>query len=661
MSHDQGTGLDPYWSAAEFSQEDWVGSARRVLTDTPAWVLIVTGAVVLVVLLLVQYLTVRKIVSDRKRTAEEQQRVRETEGAEAAQMLGGMGPAGRVALGGVLVSLYGLWGFARGTAELPFLVAIGFCAMFDVLELQLFRLLYQTADPRKGKTPQYKLMHSTAWGLVSLSATANFVHAPNAVSAPFMAVMPAAAAWVIELELRKRMAGSERVEDDKGSGGPIRLVVKIWHKGWAAVYGAAGIDPGEKNSEMAQKALGRKAADRAYELRLSLERQQELQQQIDELKDEAPSRENTRRMGDLQAELDGLAKRTRRPRKRAQKVLMRGDLHEPAATLELLRRMAWLTRTDDVALLTYGPDSKAKQVMEELNIAANADFVEASSRAKEIEARAAEVDKARQEAEETVKQAQEQLALLREEVEATKKSAADAAEQAAKEQEKEKERLRLLQEERERLESSDATAGQLYQRTVKELEETREQLTTLMEERGKLTDATSDVQREATRAREEVLRLEGLQKTLEERLGTITDERNRLSTAASDAQKEAREAREQVLRLEERLASVERLQTAGVPARAQQSGRVDARISSAGGDTRQRVRDLLAEMSPEERAQSQRKLAEQLMDQLGLSLDGVRNHLRAIKQEDEEAAGVPNPRTEQDPAEAEEDSEDGEK
>ncbi|MCX4462426.1 hypothetical protein OOK58_59140 [Streptomyces sp. NBC_01728] len=651
MRHDQGTGTDPYWSATQFSQVHWLGTARRVLTDTPAWVLIVTGAVVLVVLLLVQYLTVRKIVADRKRTAAEQQRVRETEGAEAAQMLGGMGPAGRVALGGVLVSLYGLWGFATGTAQLPFLVAIGFCAMFDVLELQLFRLLYQTADPRKGKTPQYKLMHSTAWGLVSLSATANFVHAPNAVSAPFMAVMPAAAAWVIELELRKRMAGSEKVEDDKGSGGPIRLVIKIWHKVWAAIYGAAGIDPGEKNSEMAQKALGRKAAKRAYELRLSLERQQDLQKQLDELKDEAPSREKTRRVGDLQAELDTLAKHTRRPRIRAQKMLMRGDLHEPAATLELLRRMAWLTRTDDVALLTYGPDSKAKQVMEELNIAANADFVEASNRAAEIEARAAEVDEARQQAEEAVKAAQQQLALLLEEVEATKKNAADAAEQTAKEVEKEKERLRLLREERASLESSDATAGQLYQKAVKELEQAREQLTALMEERGKLTDTTSG-------AREEVLRLEGVQKTLEERLGTAAEERDRLTTAASDAQREAREAREQVLRLEERLASVERLQTVGVPARAQQSGRVDARIGSAGGDTRQRIRDLLAEMSPEERAQSQRKVAGQLMDRVGLSLDGVRIHLRAIDQEDEQA-GVPGPRTHEDPADT--DDEDGEK
>ncbi|MFJ2833618.1 hypothetical protein ACIPC1_39775 [Streptomyces sp. NPDC087263] len=650
MRHDQGTGTDPYWSAAEFSQVDWLGTARRVLTDTPAWVLIVTGAVVAVALLLVQYLTVRKIVADRKRTAAEQQRVRETEGAEAAQMLGGMGPAGRVALGGVLVSLYGLWGFATETAQLPFLVAIGFCAMFDVLELQLFRLLYQTADPRKGKTPQYNLMHSTAWGLVAMSATANFVHAPNAVSAPFMALMPAAAAWVIELELRKRMAGSEKVEEDKGSGGPIRLVIKMWHKGWAAIYGAAGVDPGEKNSEMAQKALGRKAAKRAYELRLSLERQQDLEKQIDALKVEESSREKTRRLADLQTELDTLAKRTRGPRRRAQKMLMRGDLHEPAATLELLRRMAWLTRTDDVALLTYGPDSKAKQIMEELNIAANADFVEASNRAAEIEARAAEVDKARQQSEGAVKVAQEQLARLLEEVEATKKNAANAAEQAAKEEEKERERLRLLLEERARLESSDATTGQLYQKTVRELEQTREQLTALMEERGKLTDTTSG-------AREEVLRLEGVQKTLEERLGTVSEERDRLTTAASDAQQEAREAREQVLRLEERLASVERLQTAGVPARAQQSGgRVDARIGS-GGDTRQRIRDLLAEMSPEDRAQSQRKLAAQLMDQVGLGLDAVRNHLRAIDQEDEES-GVPNPRAERDP---EADSEDGER
>ncbi|KIZ15628.1 hypothetical protein [Streptomyces natalensis] len=609
--------------------------------------LIVTAVVLVLALLLVQYLTVRKIVADRRRAAEEQQRIRETEGAEAAQMLGGMGPAGRVALGGVLVSLYGLWGFARGTAELPFLVAIGFCAMFDVLELQLFRLLYQTADPRKGKTPQYKLMHGTAWGLVSLSATANFVHAPNAVSAPFMAVMPAAAAWVIELELRKRMAGSEKVEEDKGSGGPIRLVIKIWHKVWAAIYGAAGIDPGEKNSEMAQKALGRKAAKRAYELRLSLERQQGLQRQVEALKSEVSSREKTRRLGELQAELDTLAKRTRGPRKRAQKMLMRGDLHEPAATLELLRRMAWLTRTDDVALLTYGPDSKAKQVMEELNIAANADFVEASNRAKEINARAAEVDKVRRKTEKEIEEATKQLNALKGEIETAKKQADEAVETATKQQEEEQNKLSLLREERERLESNDASSEQLYKKTSDELETARQEL----------ARANENVREAQDRARE----LEGQQGTLQERLKRTLDEQEDLKRTAREMADQAQEARNEVVRLQERLAVVEQ-QAAGVSAKSAKPRGVDARIDAPrkdqgidpanGGGTRAQIRSLLQKLSPDQRELSQHQLAALLEPDLSVGADAIRRHLRAIANEEAEHAkpDVPGQREETEPA-----------
>ncbi|MEU5547180.1 hypothetical protein AB0G85_33190 [Streptomyces sioyaensis] len=635
------------WAAGQFGQLDWLGTARRVLTETPSWVLIVTAVVLVLAVLVVQYLTVRKIMADRRRLDEERRHIREQEGAEAAQMLSGMGPAGRVALGGVLVSLYGLWGFARGTAELPFLVAIGFCAMFDVLELQLFRLLYQTADPRKGKTPQYKLMHGTAWGLVSLSATANFVHAPNAVSAPFMAVMPAAAAWVIELELRKRMAGSEKVEEDKGSGGPIRLVIKIWHKVWAAIYGAAGIDPGEKNSEMAQKALGRKAAKRAYELRLSLERQQDLQRQIDALKGEVSSREKTRRLGELQAELDTLAKRTRGPRKRAQKMLMRGDLHEPAATLELLRRMAWLTRTDDVALLTYGPDSKAKQIMEELNIAANADFVEASNRAKEINARAAEVDKARQQAEKEIEEATKQLSTLKAEIETAKKQADEAVETATKQQEEEQKKLSLLRQERERLESNDASSERLYKKTSGELEAARQEL-------AKANEAVREAQ---DRARE----LEGQQGQLQDRLKRTLDDHEDLKRTAQEMADQAQEARDEVVRLKERLTVVEQ-QAAGVSAKSAKPRGVDARIdnprkdqstdSANSGGTRAQIRALLQKLSPDQRELSQHQLAALFEPELNVGADAIRKHLRAIAKEDEEHAkpDVPGQREETEPA-----------
>ncbi|GAA3087178.1 hypothetical protein GCM10020000_87450 [Streptomyces olivoverticillatus] len=75
-----------------------------------------------------------------------------------------MGRAGWVALSGTLVSQYGLWEFGRDTAHLPLLIRIGFVIMFDLLELQLFSLLYRNANPDEGWTRSLRLTHGTAWG-----------------------------------------------------------------------------------------------------------------------------------------------------------------------------------------------------------------------------------------------------------------------------------------------------------------------------------------------------------------------------------------------------------------------------------------------------------------------------------------------------------------
>ncbi|WP_274036741.1 hypothetical protein [Streptomyces sp. MMBL 11-1] len=653
MRHDQGTGTDPYWSAAGFGQLDWQAEAERLLKDAPTWVLLAIAGAVLIMVLLAGFLVLSR-TSKRKAESDKNHEAAVAVAREKEQPLPPkplhMDPT--PLLGGIAVSLNGLWGFAQDTVHLSFFFAIGFVTMFDVLEMRLFSIMYEmaNADPRRRWTRQLKVMRGTAWAFVFASAAVNVAHAPNVYAAPFLAIMPIGAGWVIYMPLKNALDGGEEEEDTKRpegtKPGPFRLAGLLWRRVWAWGFRVAGMDVNDRADEMVRRARARDAADASYELRKVLKEKEQLEAVVG-------TAVVPRRRGKVSEEQKRLAALNRtlekKVRPKAQTALEMADTQDPEQGLQLMQRMAWLTRADDVALLDYGPDSPAMTVLEELNIAANAEFVKSNKRAIEAGKTAEAAEETRRKAEQAVKEAADRLAAVEKELERTRKEAEESQQQVVAEREKEEKRLKALQDERALLESSDATAGQLYQRTVKELEDTREQLTKLMEERGKLTDSTSEVQKEAAQAREEVLRLEGERKALEERLGLMADERDRLTTVASDAEKEAREARELSLRLEERLASIERQQAAGVAARAQQPGRVDARIGAGGGDTRQRIRDLLAEMSPEDRQQSQRKIAAQLMDQVGLGLDAVRNHLRAIDQEDAEAAGVPNPRAEEDP------------
>lgn len=657
-------------SAAANNPIDWRRAADRLVTDTPAWALAAVGGTVLVAALIVGFLTWNRA---SKRRAEREERHREALllAREEGQPL----PAERPQMdykplvGGIAVSLHGLWGFATQTAHLSFFFAIGFVSMFDVLQLRLFSQMFHTADPRKGWTRPMRVMRGTAWGFVLLSAVANFQHAPNIWSAPWLAAMPIGAAWVIQMPLKNSLDSAELEEERRPEGtkpGPFRLIALLWRRIWAWCFRKAGMDVNDRADEMVRRARARDAADASYALRNVLLEKQELEALVERATTPGDDGQPPVTRSELQQAQKRLTAINRelekKVRPKAQTALELADTQDPEQGLQLMQRMAWLTRADDVALLDYGPDSTAMELLEELNIAANADFIKSRKRAAEADEKAAEAEEIRLNAQKSVREAKEKLAAVEEDLERTRTEMEEAQQKLAAEREAEEKRIKGLREERSLLESSDATSAQLYQKATEELDTLKSQMAGLQEERGKLSDAYNRAQQTAQESSEKALRLEGEQRELRVRLENLQGERTRLETEASTAQKDAQEARTDAETARRELAGVQAALSAldaqrPVSARAQQSGRVDARIGS-GGDTRQRIRELLAEMSPEDRGQSQRKLAAQLMVQVGLGLDAVRNHLRAIDQEDEEA-GVPNPRSEQDPAD--EDSEDGER
>ncbi|MFE5137859.1 hypothetical protein ACFRDV_09280 [Streptomyces fagopyri] len=252
--------------------------------------------------------------------------------------LSGIGPQAVVALGGVAVSVHGLWGFATDTSALPASLAVGLIAVFDAAEMTLLVMMYRSADPEAGWTPQLRLMHRTAWMLVSFSAAMNAVHAPNWWSRPVLAAVPALAAWLIELQLRSKLHHLKPgQDDDNGRPGPARLVALLWQHAWAELFALLGLDARTSSSAIARAALVQRAALRVYRLRLALD--------------------------------GGRPRRVRRWRRKAQKALDRADVAtDRDQALALARRLAALTRADDVATLDYRRPGDVLRLIEDLAV-----------------------------------------------------------------------------------------------------------------------------------------------------------------------------------------------------------------------------------------------------------------------------------------------------
>ncbi|AOP46054.1 hypothetical protein [Streptomyces lydicus] len=316
--------------------------------------------------------------------------------------LAGIGPQAIVALGGVAVSVYGLWGFATETVHLPRLLTVAFISVFDAAEMTLLVMLYRAADPEVGWTRELRLMHRTAWTLVAFSGAMNAVHAPNWWARPVLAAVPALAAWLIELQLRSKLHTPGRDEEEDVRPGPARLVALLWQHAWSGLFALLGLDARTSSSAIARAAMAQRAALRVYRLRLTLEAA-------------APAGPRAARRAQ---------RRRARLRGRAQKALDRADVAtDRGQALALVRRLAALTRAEEVARLNYADAPAVLALIEDLAVTPAAQRIESSALAEQAEdarrrAEAArqEAEHARQEAESARERAEADLAAARQEL-----------------------------------------------------------------------------------------------------------------------------------------------------------------------------------------------------------------------------------------------------
>ncbi|MEG8277106.1 hypothetical protein [Streptomyces sp. AHA2] len=363
--------------------------------------------------------------------------------------LSGIGPQAVVALGGVAVSVHGLWGFATDTCNLPIPLAVAFIAVFDAAEMTLLVMMYRAAEPEAGWTRELRLMHRTAWLLVSFSAAMNAVHAPNWWARPVLAAVPALAAWLIELQLRSKLhhIRPDR-DDDSARPGPARLVALLWQHAWAELFALLGLDARTSSSAIARAALVQRAALRVYRLRLALEA--------------------------------GKARKVRRWRRKAQKALDRADIAtDREQALALVRRLAALTRADEVAGLDYREPTAVLALIEDLAVTPAVQRLEASALAQEAEDARRRAEAARDEAEAARQRAADDLAAARRELEDVRREHAALLEQG----EDATGRAEAARQRAEAARQDEQTARQRAQALIHEaeqqVEQRRQQLDTL--------------------------------------------------------------------------------------------------------------------------------------------------------------------------------------
>ncbi|MFE6679580.1 hypothetical protein [Streptomyces sp. NPDC057729] len=323
-------------------------------------------------------------------------------GLRRSAWLSGIGPQAFVALGGVAVSVYGLWGFATQTVHLPEVLAVAFIGVFDAAEMTLLVMLYRAADPELGWTRQLRLIHRTAWMLVAFSAGMNAAHAPNWTARPVLAAVPALAAWLIELQLRQKLGTAAPDDDPAVRPGPGRLVTLVWQHGWSWLFAVLGLDARHSGDSIARSALAQRAARRVYRLRLALATQD----------DAGGGWRKWRAQG-----------RAARRRGKAQRMLSRAEVAtDRDQALAMSRHLASLTGVDGVARLDYSNPAAVVTMVEQLAITPAVEHLEAGGRAAEAEdarQRAEDArkdaDAARQRAETALDEARQALADAREE------------------------------------------------------------------------------------------------------------------------------------------------------------------------------------------------------------------------------------------------------
>jgi len=398
-----------------------VTTAASNAIEANSQIFIIALAAIAAVALVVGYLTVRKTAAaiwqshQNARATRAQQRATDTEAAQAARAAAkSAGPLAALGILGSWVSLYGLFGFATDTGELPVVLAIAFCAIFDIAELGCFTLLYLAAGRVSRWTPAMRKTRRMAWGLVAASATMNYLHAPGGFAgAVALAAVPVISAKLFEHGL-DRMLEANAGHDEQITPGPVRLIQLLWLHAWAALFARLGLDATSINGQVPAEARIRRAATVLTDLGRRLDAQDEIN-----------------RLDGARWRKGRAATSVNRARARAQTAIdAAGVATDQAASLSLARHLVARGRAADLARMDVTNPMAVLTLLEELAITPTAEALEAG-------AHAALADQAAQDALKTAEDA-EQRRLAAEQARDQAQADADNARQEQRDAEQER-------------------------------------------------------------------------------------------------------------------------------------------------------------------------------------------------------------------------------
>ncbi|WP_158713509.1 hypothetical protein [Streptomyces sp. NRRL F-525] len=547
--------------------------------QVPDWALWAAATATTALSLAVMYARLRRARRAIPAVPARPQAVGSADAGEVRQTVAAAGPLAALGACGMVLSLYGLYGFATETMDLAPYWAVPIMAIFDLAEITCFVSLYRSAAVESAWTRPMRQTRRMAWALVAASSTMNAVHAPgNLWATGVFAAVPVISAKLIEFELHKRMSANEVDADpDDANPGLVRLVQIAYTRVWAAVFAGLGWDAKAKDGLIHHEARIRRAATSLHELKSALD-----------ARDQTPAGRKraaaSRRVDDLQGKAEraidaaGIAGDTPAQLTLARAVATRGrvidlarmDVHDPMAIVRLLEELAIVPSVEAISAGAAAAEAQKQQKeAEEARDQARAELAAVQEEAAEVEASAAEQRAA---AEALMTEAQKAATRAGKEAEAAVERAA-AATRLADEADERRGQLSAHVEELGKEASSLRTAAtadeETHRRLSRQLDDLRNAIQKAEAEAGERrreaegarTEAQQAMSRqraardEVQRAAEQVEALQAKARTIQGQTQQLADEHDRqvaalarLTSEAQEAEGTARRAKEQAER-----------------------------------------------------------------------------------------------------------------
>jgi hypothetical protein len=519
------------------------------LAKAPGWMAAAMVAAATMALLVGYTLVQRRRAQRLQELASPRLNVR---GEAVRQTVAAAGPLALLGACGMLVSLYGLFGFATESMELPVPFAVPFMAIWDLAEAVCFVSLYRSALVESRWTRPMRQTRRMAWGLVCASAAMNAAHAPgNAVSMVVFALVPAVSAKLIEHELDKLLSANADEDEEDTTPGLVRLFQLGYVHIWAGIFARLGLDATSRDGLVHQDARIRRAARQIHALGQAL--------------DERDQHENTaagtgrRAQRDRERTLTKVTRKVEAARGKAELAIdVAGIAGDISAQLMLARHLTTRGRVGDLARMDKADPVGMVALLEDLSIVPSAAAIQEG-------ARAAQAKKERQEAEQGRDAALAALEEARQEAAETRRQVADELAKAKTTLERAHEAKKASEDQVKAAEDAKAEAEQAKREAAEEQATLTAQLADLRSRTGQLKtsmNAGESRVRELSgetgqlQARAEELRQQAA--AHERAIEQARDEMQRAADAKRDALTEATRAQAVVDQLTQQATDIER-------------------------------------------------------------------------------------------------------